>query len=91
MRKYTIIGLALAVLSLTACGGSSGVVESTQARHQGRAFERIAATLSAKPGVTRCWTVVSSEGWLNKTITKKIECEGDLVIPVVGEGIQLTE
>ena len=54
MKRIALTGLALTALLLTACGGSSNLVEATEARSQGRAYERIADHLSAKPGVTRC-------------------------------------
>jgi hypothetical protein len=87
MKKLALMGLAITTLLLSACGGSSNVVEATEARSQGRAFERIADRLAAKPGVTRCSMVKATDGFFAPTITKTISCEGDeLFLPVVGTG-----
>jgi hypothetical protein len=83
MKRIALLGLALSALLLSACGGSSNLVEATEARSQGRAYERIADHLSAKPGVTRCSMVKTTDGFFSPTITQTISCEGDeLFLPV---------
>lgn len=77
MKRIALTGLALTALLLTACGGSSNVVETTEARAQGRAYERIAHNLSNRPDVTRCSMVKAWAGFFDRTITHTISCEGD--------------
>ena len=77
MKRTALLGLALSTLLLTACGGSSNLVEATEARSQGRAFERIADHLSAKPGMARCSMTKTTDGFFSPTVTHTISCEGD--------------
>ena len=87
MKRLALTGLAIATLLLTACGGTSNLVEATEARSQGRAYERIADHLSSKPGVTRCSMVKTTDGFFSPTVTQTISCEGDeLFLPVSGTG-----
>ena len=85
MKRIALMGLVTATLFLSACGGSSNLVEATEARSQGRAYERIADRLSAKPGVTRCSMTKTTDGFFSPTITQTIACEGDdLFLPPIG-------